>query len=127
PHWMIPHVIREFLSGRAPQVTRCEQMWDYLFVSDAALAIVSLANEKTSGVFNLGSGEARPLKEIIELIRVECGSSLQPAYGAVPYRPDQVMHLQADVSKLRATIGWAPQISLEEGIRRTVAWEKKLF
>jgi nucleoside-diphosphate-sugar epimerase len=127
PHWMIPHVIREFLNGRPPQVTRCEQIWDYLFVSDAARAIVSLADGKTSGVFNLGSGEARPLKDIIELIRVESGSSVQPAYGALPYRPDQVMHLQADISKLSAATGWTPQVGLEEGIRRTVAWEKSLF
>ena len=124
---MIPHVIREFLSGRAPQVTRCEQKWDYLFVTDAARAIVSLVDGEPSGMFNLGSGEARALKYIMELIRVEVGTPVQPAYGALPYRPDQVMHLQADITKLRAATGWSPQVNLEEGIRRTVEWEKKLF
>jgi len=127
PYWMIPHVIREFLQGRAPQVTRCEQQWDYLFVADAARAIVSVANGNVSGVFNLGSGLARPLKQIIEVVRAELRTPVVPAYGAIPYRPDQVMHLQADIAKLHAATGWLPQVGLEEGIRQTVDWEKKLF
>jgi nucleoside-diphosphate-sugar epimerase len=127
PYWMIPHVIREFLDGRAPQVTKCEQKWDYLFVADAARAIAGVADGKISGVFNLGSGEAPPLKEIIETIRAELHTPIQPDYGALPYRPDQVMHLQADISKLSAATGWTPQVDLENGIRKTIAWEKKLF
>jgi UDP-glucose 4-epimerase len=127
PHWMIPYVIREFLQGRAPQVTLCEQKWDYLFVGDAARAIVSVADGKTSGVFNLGSGQAWPLKQIVETIRAELRTPIQPAYGAIPYRADQVMHLQADITKLRAATGWSPQISLEESLRQTIAWEKKHF
>ena len=127
PHWMIPYVIREFLSGRPPQVTKCEQKWDYLFVEDAARAIAAVANANVSGVFNLGSGEAHPLKQIIELIRGELNTSVRPAYGAVPYRSDQVMHLQADITKLRAATGWSPAVRPEEGIHLTVAWEKKLF
>jgi nucleoside-diphosphate-sugar epimerase len=127
PHWMIPHVIREFLNGRVPQVTKCEQKWDYLFVRDTACAIASVADEKISGVFNLGSGEARPLKEILEMIRTELKTPIQPAYGAIPYRPDQVMHLQSDISKLRAVTGWMPQVKLEDGLRETVAFEKKRF
>ena len=127
PHWMIPHIIREFLAGNSPQVTRCEQKWDYLFVADAARAIVSLADGRASGVFNLGSGEAWPLKQIIETIRTELGATIEPAYGAVPYRPDQVMHLQANITKLLAAINWVPRVGLAEGIRETIKSEKKLF
>ena len=127
PHWMIPQVIRELLQGRAPQVTRCEQQWDYLFVADAARAIAGVADGKISGIFNLGSGQARPLKQIIEMIRAELHSPVLPAYGAIPYRPDQVMHLQANIGKLHAATGWMPEVSLEEGIHQTVVWEKKLF
>ncbi len=127
PHWMIPHVIREFLQGVAPRVTKCEQQWDYLFVADAARAIVSVADGKISGAFNLGSGAAWPLKKIIETIRAELKTPVSPAYGAVPYRPDQVMHLEADITKLCAATGWRPEVGLAAGLRATVVHEKKLF
>ncbi|HEU5397530.1 MAG TPA: hypothetical protein VFV81_10195, partial [Verrucomicrobiae bacterium] len=90
-------------------------------------AIAAVADGRTAGVFNLGAGEARPLKDVIELIRRETKSPLDPAYGAIPYRPDQVMHLEADISKLSAATGWRPQTSLEAGIGETVAFEKKVF
>lgn len=125
--WFIPFVIREFLNGRTPQVTPCEQLWDYLYITDAIDAILSTAEKNAGGVFNLGSGEALPLRRIIEIIREQLGTSIQPAYGAVPYRPDQVMHLQADISKLRAATGWSPRFSFEQGLRETIASERKLF
>jgi nucleoside-diphosphate-sugar epimerase len=120
-------VIREFLHGRAPQVTRCEQRWDYLFVTDAARAIAEVGGQCSPGVYNLGSGEAPVLRDVLELIRQECGATVSPAYGAVPYRDDQVLHLQADISKLSTSTGWTPSVSLADGIRATVAHERTLL
>jgi nucleoside-diphosphate-sugar epimerase len=127
PRWFIPHVIRELLQGRAPQVTRCEQRWDYLYVDDAARAIAEVARNGCPGVYNLGSGEAPVLRDTLELIRRECGATVSPAYGAVPYREDQVFHLQADLRKLTAVIGWTPRVPLSDGIRATVAYERSLL
>jgi nucleoside-diphosphate-sugar epimerase len=124
PNWFIPYVIREFLANRPPQLTSCEQLWDYLYVGDAGRALASLADAKTQGIFNLGSGSARPLRDYIEAIRQEFDESLEPVYGAIPYRLDQVMHLEADISRLSAATGWTPQVSMEEGIRATVAFER---
>jgi len=124
PSWFIPYVIQEFLGGRTPKLTKCEQLWDYLYVTDAARAVIATATGLTSGAFNLGSGASRPLKDYIEAIRSELGSSLEPAYGAVLYRPDQVMHLEADISKLHLETGWLPRTSLLDGIRKTVEFEK---
>lgn len=125
PHWFIPYVIEEFLAGRVPKLTRCEQLWDYLYVKDAARAVVAVADGTSGGVFNLGSGAARPLKDYIEAIRLALGSAIEPAYGAIPYRPDQVMHLESDVSRLMEFTRWRPQVSLDEGIRATVAFERQ--
>lgn len=124
PHWFLPYVIQEFLAGRSPKLTKCEQLWDYLYVDDAARAVCAAADGTTCGVFNLGSGLSRPLKEYIEAIHTALGLSLEPEYGAIPYRPDQVMHLEADITRLTKATGWYPKISIEEGIRNTVAFER---
>ncbi len=125
PQWFVPYVIHEFLCGRAPRVTRCEQRWDYLFVKDAARAIVSVADGGTDGVFNVGSGTASRLRQVVEIIRCELGTPLEADFGAIAYRPHQVIHLQADITKLAAATGWQPQVSLQEGLRETVSWYLK--
>jgi nucleoside-diphosphate-sugar epimerase len=43
-------------------------------------------------------------------------------FGERAYGPGQIMHLQADISKLQRTTGWAPKIKIKEGLRRTVSW-----
>lgn len=122
---MIPHVIRQFLSGNRPKVTAGEQLWDYLYVEDAVKAIVGLAaSGDAAGIFNLGSGSPRPLKSVVSLIRDLIDPQLEIGFGEIPYAPDQVMHLEADISRLRSATGWEPETSLEEGLRRTVEWFK---
>jgi UDP-glucose 4-epimerase len=121
--WMIPYLIRMLLRGEKPQLTPGEQKWDYLYAEDAAEAIYSVATtQKAEGVFNLGSGQVHTLRRIVEQIRDIIDPSLPLGFGEVPYRSDQVMHLQADVSKLQRVTGWSPQVSLEEGLRKTVEW-----
>jgi nucleoside-diphosphate-sugar epimerase len=71
---------------------------------------------------NLGYGVAYPLREVVERVRDLVNPSLALQFGAVPYRPDQVMHLQADITKLTRATGWQPVTALDEGLRRTVAW-----
>jgi nucleoside-diphosphate-sugar epimerase len=124
PHWFIPYVIQEFLAGRAPQLTKCEQLWDYLHVEDAARAVVSVAHAKTSGVFNLGSGSAYPLRTYIDNIREILKTDLMPQYGGIAYRPDQVMHLEADISRLIEHTGWRPSVSLLTGLMQTIEFER---
>jgi len=124
PSWFIPYIIQEFLGGHAPKLTKCEQLWDYLYVTDAARAVVATARGSVSGVFNLGSGSSYALKEYVELIRGELGSPTEAAYGAVPYRQDQVMHLEADITRLIAVTGWSPVVTPLEGIRKVVEFER---
>lgn len=120
PEWVIPYMVREFSSGRRPQLTKCEQKWDFLYHDDAASAFVIAAETGLGGVYNLGSGRAVALREVVEEISALAGQGQEPLFGTVPYREDQVMHLQADVSDLQKACEWEPSISLEEGLKRTV-------
>lgn len=120
---VIPAVIRQLLAGGRPSLTPGEQRWDYLYVEDAAEAISrAAADETVRGVFNLGSGEAHTVRGIIERVRDLIDPSLPLGFGEVPYRPDQTMHLQADITKLREATGWAPRTALADGLRQTVEW-----
>jgi UDP-glucose 4-epimerase len=123
PAWMIPYLIRRLLAGERPALTAGAQRWDYIYVTDAADAVARAAvHADASGVYNLGTGEARPLRSIVEAIRDRIDPSLPLGFGEVPYRPDQVMHLEADVGRLRDGLGWSPRVTLDEGLTRTVAW-----
>jgi nucleoside-diphosphate-sugar epimerase len=119
-YWLIPYLIREIASGNSPKLTKCEQLWDYLYVEDAAKAILSVAYTQATGIFNLGSGVAIPLKEVVETLKNFVDPTIQPEYGAVPYRPDQVMHLQADITRIKSLTGWEPQVNIEQGLLETV-------
>jgi nucleoside-diphosphate-sugar epimerase len=99
------------------------QEWDWLHVDDVARAIVAVAEAPTAvGVFNLGSGCAVPVRRAIERIRDLAAPGMELTFGEIPFRPDQVMHMQADISRLKAATGWAPSIPLDEGLAATVAW-----
>jgi UDP-glucose 4-epimerase len=125
PSWMIPSLVLQLLAKKKPPLTLGEQRWDYLHVVDAAAAIAKVAlTDAATGVFNLGSGKADTIRAFVERIRDAIDPSLPLGFGEVPYRPDQVMHLEANIGRLRA-IGWSPAMPLERGIAETVAWYRE--
>lgn len=121
--WLIPMLVQEMLAGRRPKTTQGTQFWDYLYVDDVARGILAAATTPTAeGVFNLGSGEAVQVRAVVETIRDRAAPGMELVFGEIPFRPDQVMHMQADNSRLRAATGWAPQVGIDEGLARTVDW-----
>jgi len=124
PSWLIPYLIRSLLAGDKPSLTKAEQIWDYMHVNDVAAGVVAALDAGACGLFNLGSGQARPLREIILMIRDAIDPSLPLGFGDVPYRPDQVMHLEANITALTSVAPWRPQIDLVEGLTDLVQWHQ---
>lgn len=121
PDWLLPYLIRTLVAGQRPALTAAEQRWDFLYVEDAVTAIVNTAaTDAAAGVFNLGSGVARPLRTVIEQVRDRIDPALTLGFGEVPYRPDQVMHLEADISRLTAATGWTPETPFDHALARTI-------
>lgn len=114
---LISYLIREFKAGISPQLTKCEQMWDYLYADDAADAILAVAEKGIDGkAYPLGSGNGRRLSEYVEDIKIVINPSIEVQFGAKEYYPHQPMHLVADVSDLTADTGWRPSVEFKEGI-----------
>lgn len=121
PNTMISNVIRQLLRGERPSLTAGIQKWDYLYSEDAAQAFRLLALHGVDGkTYPLGSGEARPLREYVEILRNAVDPSLTLGFGEVPYGPLSVMHLQADISQLTADTSFRPKVPFDKGICFTI-------
>ena len=114
---LISYLIREFKAGRPPQLTKCEQMWDYLYADDAADAILAVAEKGIDGkAYPLGSGNGRRLSAYVEEIKNAINPALDVQFGAKDYYPHQPMHLVADIKALTEDTGWIPKIQFSKGI-----------
>lgn len=123
PNWLIPSLITQILDGQPPKTTEGRQLWDYLYIDDVAAAILAVAEHpEATGVFNLGSGRPVPVREIVEAIRDLAAPDLALVFGEIPYKPDQIWHMEADIARLTALSGFAPQVGLADGLSRTIAW-----
>lgn len=119
--WLVPSLIRSISQKEKYPLTKGEQKWDYLHVRDCAEAIVSLIlDHEAEGVFNVGSGVTTEIREIVSLVRDLVDPTYNLELGSIEYRPDQVMHLEADISKIVEQTGWRPKLSLREGLEATV-------
>ena len=115
---LISYVIRELKAGRSPELTKCEQTWDYLYADDAADAILAIAEKGVDGkAYPLGSGNGRKLTEYIEVIRKVVNPAIEVKYGAKDYYPHQPMHLFADINELTIDTGWEPAWLFYDGIK----------
>ena len=123
---MVMSTITKLLGGERPALTAGEQVWDYLYADDAAEAMYLMALHGRNGaVYPLGSGQGRPLREYMNIMRDAIDPSLPLGFGEVPYGTNQVMYLKADISALREDTGFEPLIDFEVGIRKTIDWVRK--
>ena len=118
---LIMYAINELQAGRSPELTKCEQIWDYLYSSDAAKAFLTIGKNGVDGkTYPLGSGIGKKLSEYIESIRDIINPNLALHFGRKEYYSHQPMYLYADISELTADTGWEPAVSFGDGIRDMV-------
>lgn len=120
------YTIRELLAGRVPELSGGDQVWDFVYLRDTARALLALLEKGRDGeVYLVASGKTRLLKEFLQKTRDEIDPALPLGLGAVPYGPTTVMHLGADIAKIKQDTGWEPTTTFEDGIRETIEWVRK--
>lgn len=125
PGGLIPDLIQSLRNREKMSLTGCEQRWGFIHARDVAAAFrLVIENEQARGAFNVGSPDAPLLRETITYLRDRIAPDVELGIGEIPYRPDQVMTLQADVSRLRS-IGWSPTVVFEDGIRETIEYSDR--
>ena len=121
---VIPKFLLRALAGR-PMVVFGDgtQTRDFTFVSDTARGIIEagLAESTIGETINIGSGFEISINELAREVRAVTGR----ADAAVIHeadRPGDVLRLYSDTSKARRLIGFAPRVSLKEGLSKLLAW-----
>jgi len=87
------------------------QTRDFLYVTDVARAFLAAAETPLVGeVWNLGAGKPQPVNRLVELLG---GDKIH-----IPKRPGEPDCTWADIGKITTQLGWAPEVSFEQGVAR---------
>ncbi|MCS6904857.1 MAG: GDP-mannose 4,6-dehydratase [Bacteroidia bacterium] len=106
------------------------QTRDYIYVQDVIEANIlalehHLANPDWIGTFNVGTGIETNVIQIYEEIQKNGFAEIPPSYG--PPKKGEQRRSVISSERLKSQTGWKPQISLKEGIQKTVRWFRQNF
>lgn len=124
---IITYTIKTLLKGDKPSYGYLTQMWDFLYVAEVARALRFIGDKGlTKKTYAIGSGVYKPLREYIEIIRDSIDPKLELGIGDIPSYSDKVFSSCVSISELTKDTGFEPQVSFEEGIKRTIPYFKTL-
>ena len=117
PH-VVPHIFESLRESNQVPLGSVEARRDYIATRDIANAILAVLDAAAGyQVFNVGTGVAHSVEDIVGLIGRVLGREIEIVRDASRLRPVERMLLVADISRIRQATGWAPLVTLEESLR----------
>jgi nucleoside-diphosphate-sugar epimerase len=101
-----------------------EQSRDFTYIADIVRALRQAALSPWTGIANIGGGSRTTMNRVIELVSA-LARPVDPI--RLPAQRGDVRHTAADITRARDAFGYAPTVSLEEGIDRMVASARRVF
>jgi nucleoside-diphosphate-sugar epimerase len=123
PWTLISECIRRFSIGEEVALSSCDQKWNYLFIEDAAKAIIALSTadiQKENPIYNIAGTDTRVLKEFVEELHTLMGRRGKPCYGSRKTGIEKPYSMIPNVEKIMQATGWMPQIPFRVGIQKTL-------
>ena len=117
---LVNYVIDSLKNGVTPELSPCENMWNFMYITDCVRALRMLGErEYTEGIYHVASDDTRLLKEFVEEIRdiVVPGAELE--FGIKKSNPERTFWLEPDCKKIENE-GIKCKVTFEEGIRRKI-------
>lgn len=129
---IVPGTIRSLIDGQRPIIRSDGTMKrDYIYIQDAVLAYVRLAEHVLAGH---GHGEAFNFSNETPVTVLEMARQIGRLMGREALEPDvrntatnEIRDQFLSAEKARAALGWRPRFSLEQGLRETIPWYQALF
>ena len=126
PNSLINMIIKQIFDNRSPSLSTCEHIYDFVYISDIAHALYLIAKKAVNGKeYMIGSGAAKPLKDFLTIAAdmanaAKGGEKIPLGFGKYNGKPVSLPPEAFDTTSLTEDTGFKPQISFEEGIKRTI-------
>lgn len=120
-HFLIPSVVEQALSDQVSEivVADLEPRRDYIYIDDVVDAICHGPALLTGSAYNVGSGQPKSVREVIEAVLI-CIGSRKPYRARGEVRPNEISTLAADITALTRDSGWSPATKFDDGISKIV-------
>jgi len=123
---VVPNFVTAAISARPPTIHGDGlQSRDFTYIDnavDANLKACGAPSRAAGGAYNVACGSAATLLDLLKILEQVTGSVIRTVHDAP--RPGDVRHSLASIDAARRDLGYEPQVGLEEGLRRTVAWTR---
>ena len=122
----VPNFITQALRGKPITVYGDgSQTRSLTYVSDLVTGIDRLVHSSSTGPINIGNPREMTLLEIAQIIKKLTGSRSKIVFKKLPIDDPKVR--RPDITLARKTLKWEPKVPLEEGLKRTIAYFRKVL
>lgn len=124
-HYVIPDTIRKILSGKNPvqMMGTGEESRDFVYISDVINALLKGINADVTGIYNVGTGITTPIRVLARKIAQIMDLNVTFVFNGSMRTGDFKVNM-SDITSIKKTLGWCPNVKLKEGLRKTVTWFK---
>ena len=134
----IPFVILSALKNESTELKTSPgfQKWDFIYVEDIVDAYLSLIPvymslaiapdaPKPHYILDIGTGYSPTFRTVVNVILNAINSKINPVWGALPYRKNEVFYACADIRAAEKILNWKAKTSLDTGLKKTIEWYQK--
>lgn len=128
PGTLMSYLIETLLNGGTPELSSCDNMWDFLYITDCAYALRLLGEKALSNdgrcVYNVSYGAPQRLKTFVENVRDIINPFTSLKFGAKVSNPSRTFCLEPDITNLKDDTGFMPKVDFKCGVRMMLRWVK---
>ncbi|MFR5898432.1 NAD-dependent epimerase/dehydratase family protein [Faecalibacterium prausnitzii] len=123
---LINTTIRKLLKGEHCAFSPGDQIYDFIYITDAAKAFVAIGEKGVANrTYYIGSQNPRPLKEFLCELRDQVNSAIEIGLGEIPFEGVSLTYNEFHLDAVERDTGFKPSVTFKEGILNTVDWIKE--
>jgi ADP-L-glycero-D-manno-heptose 6-epimerase len=126
---MVVQFGHQILKGLTPKLFEGSDkiLRDFIYIEDVIQANILATNPKKSGVYNVGTANARSFEDIVNILQKELEIDNGKEYITNPYVGQYQFFTQANIETTKENLGYEPKFSMEDGIIAYIPEIKRLF